>query len=115
MVSCEACGLAWDEWDTSIPLDEALATIERDPTAIDGLLSRPCPRCGHPIEWDAAIVPDSQRGTLAPSRQRRLAATLRRLLREGADSARMAEVIRERYGVTDFYVRTEPGGSGTTA
>ncbi len=109
MVPCEACGLAWDEWDTSITLSEAIARVVNDPTALNRLLVRPCPRCGHLIEWDAAIVPDSDRGTLSPSRQRRMAGTFRRLLREGAAPAQFAETIRAMYGVTDFYVRQEPG------
>jgi hypothetical protein len=109
MVTCEACRLSWDEWDSSITLQEAIERIRREPAAIEDLLFRPCPRCGHRIEWDAAIVSDSERGTLPPSRQRRLAGTLRRLLREQASPQEMEETIRERYGVVAFYVRQEPG------
>jgi hypothetical protein len=87
-VSCEACGFMWDEWDTGITLAEAVAQIVRDPRAVDDLQVRPCPRCGNRLEWDAAIT-ESDRGTLGLSQQRRLAGTLRRVLRRVSSQPRL--------------------------
>jgi len=108
MVVCDACEFCWDEWDTGISLAEAVTRIVRDPSAVEELLKRSCPRCGHRMDWDVAIVPGSQQGTLSPSRQRRLGGTFRRLLREAAGPRRIAETVRRMYGVEAFYVRQEP-------
>src|SRR4051794_20081609 len=79
---CARCGKDMGRWDTSISLETAAARIIANPSVLDDLFTRTCRSCGHQIEWDAAIVPSSDRGTLPPSRQRRLIGTLRRLLRE---------------------------------
>ena len=108
MVTCPECGQVWDEWETSVALVEVITSLVAEELRVDELFQRPCVHCGVPLDWDSAIAPNSRWGTLSPSRQRRLAGTLRRLLRENAAPNNIAETIRDRYDVAAFYVRQEP-------
>lgn len=101
---CLECGTLLAEWECSIPLHEAVRMIRDDPEVLEEIFIRRCRRCDHAMEWDVAIVPGARTDTLGPSRQRRLAGTLRRLLRERVAEGQMVDEIERRYGVTDFYV-----------
>jgi hypothetical protein len=104
LVTCGRCGWAWDQWDTGVSLEDAISRIRTSNSALADLQVRSCPRCGHLIEWEVAIGPGSDRGALPLRSQRRLAATLHRLVREDAGRDQIAKLVRAKYGVVGFYV-----------